>query len=83
MAEDFEIVNPKEDQLDTLLQILAVLIDRVGGEVVISRAEFEAFEGVPVVGRSIARDYVRFRLAEEDEEVIIEETEFPEDKPQT
>lgn len=83
MSEDFEIVNPQEAQLDTLLQILAVLIDRLNGEVVISRAEFEAYEGVPVVGCSIARDYVRFRLALEDEDALVEETEFPEDKPQT
>jgi hypothetical protein len=83
MPDDFKIVDPAQEPLDTLLQVLAVLIDRAGGEVVISRTEFEAFEDVPVVGRLIARDYVRFRLAEEDEEVIIEETEFPEDKPQT
>lgn len=79
MDEDFEIVNPQEAQLDTLLQILAVLIDRMGGEVVISRAEFEAFEKVPVVGRAIAKDYVRFRLAEEDEEVAITEVDLPEE----
>lgn len=81
MPDDFKIVDPAQEPLDTLLQILAVLIDRAGGEVVINRAEFEAYEDVPVVGRAIAKDYVRFRLAEEDEEVIIEERDLPEETP--
>jgi hypothetical protein len=65
MGEDFEIIDPHEAQIDTLLQILAVLIRRLGGETVISRAEFEEFEGVPVTGCLIAKGYVRFRLGEE------------------
>ena len=74
-----EIVTPQEAKIESLLQILAVLLDKLGGEVVISRREFEMLEGVPVVGRHISPEYVVFRLAEEDEEVVLEEIDFPED----
>lgn len=64
--------------VDTLLQILACLLDRLGGEAVISRAEFEMYEGVPVVGRNISKDYVVFRLADEDiESEEVDETDLP------
>lgn len=54
--------------VDKLLQIVALMIDRFGGEVIFSRAEFEQFEGVPVLMRNLTPDYVRLRLAVEDEE---------------
>jgi len=75
-----EIVTPHEAQIETLLQILACLLDQLGGEVVLSRASFSAYEGVPVVGRYISKDYVMLRIALEDEgEVTID---LPEDRPQ-
>lgn len=57
-----------EAKLDQLLQLLAVLIERLGGEVIVSRTEFSMFEDVPVVGRSLSRDYVLLRLGGEDEQ---------------
>jgi hypothetical protein len=79
-----EIVTPHEAQIETLLQLLACLLDQVGGEVVINRRDFSMYEGVQVVGRYISNDYVLLRIAEEDEasgdtEVI----ELPEEPPQT
>lgn len=75
-----KITTPQD--IDTLLQLLAVLLDRVGGEIVISRKEFEMFEGTAVVGRYIAKDYVAFRLAEEEAFEDIEVIDLPE-TPQT
>lgn len=63
-----EIVTPHEAQIETLLQLLACLLDQLGGEVVISRESFTAYEGVPIVGRHISSNYVMLRLAYEDEE---------------
>ena len=60
--------------IDTLVQILAVLIDRLGGEVVVSRREFDMYGGVSVLGRNLSSDHMLLRLggdmaavAEEDE----------------
>jgi hypothetical protein len=66
------ITNPAEAKLETLLQIMACLIERLGGEVVIGRKEFTAFEGVPVVGRNLSGGYVVLRLGDEDEAEFIE-----------
>ena len=71
--------TPEEMKLETLLQILAVLISRLGGEVVVSRADFEAYEGVPVVGRNLS-GYVILRLADEDEEEEFIELPAPSDE---
>ena len=79
-----EIVTPQEARIETLLQLLAVLLDKLGGEVIISRRDFEIVEGLPVVGRHISKDYVVLRIAEEDE--IADGTEaldLPEENPQT
>lgn len=76
-----EIVTPQEAMIESLLQIVAVLLDKMGGEVIISRRDFEMLEGVPVVGRHISKDYVVFRLAEEDEESDVEIIDFPEENP--
>lgn len=78
-----EIVTPQEAKIESLLQIVAVLLDKMGGEVIISRRDFEMLEGVPVVGRYISKDYVVFRLAEEDEESDVEFMDFPEEIPPT
>jgi hypothetical protein len=76
-----EIVTPQEAMIESLLQIVAVLLDKMGGEVIISRRDFEMLEGVPVVGHHISKDYVVFRLAEEDEESDVEIIDFPEEIP--
>ena len=77
-----EIVTPQEARIETLLQILAVLLDKLGGEIVIGRKEFEQFAGAPVVGRYISKDYVMFRLAYEDEAAYIDAMDLP-PNPQT
>jgi hypothetical protein len=81
MDEHIEIVTPHEAKIESLLQLLAVLLDKLGGEVVISRRDIEMLEGVQVVGHAISKDYVVFRLAEEDEgedtEVIDLDEEIP------
>jgi hypothetical protein len=58
--------SPAENKLDAALQIIAVLVDRLGGEVLIERKEFEYFEDCPVVGRDYGTHCV-FRLGDEDE----------------
>jgi len=73
-----EIVTPHEAQVDTLLQLLAIMLDKLGGEVAISRQDFEMYENAPVVGRRISKDYVLFRLAYEDEVAGIDEIDLPE-----
>jgi hypothetical protein len=40
------------------------------------------FEGVPIVGRYISKDYVLLRLDDEDEIVLIEDADLPEENPQ-
>jgi hypothetical protein len=57
-----------EVKIDQLLQLLAVLVERLGGEVVISRKEFTMLEGVLVLGRHLSPEYVALRLAIEDEQ---------------
>ena len=42
------VVTPQDSKIDTLLQIIAVLLDRIGGEVVINSKEYSMYEGVPV-----------------------------------
>ena len=75
-----EIVTPHEAQIESLLQLLACLLDQVGGEVVINRRDFTMYEGVQVVGRYISKDYVLLRIAEEDEETGDSETvDLPEE----
>jgi hypothetical protein len=51
-----------KSEVDTLVQILAVLIDRLGGEVVVSKREFDMYEDVPVLGKNISSDYTVLRL---------------------
>lgn len=64
---DVKIRSSAETQLETMVQIMAVLLDKLGGEVVISRRDFEMYEDVPVVGHRISPDYVVFRLGDEDQ----------------
>ena len=63
-----KLLTPHEAEIDRLLQIMAVLIDKLGGEVILNRHEIEAFFDVPVVSRVISADYVLFRNQYPDEE---------------
>lgn len=65
MAEKLFVSND-EHKLHVALQLLAVLIDRLGGEVLIDRKEFTFLEDVPVVGRDYG-SHVVLRLGDEDE----------------
>lgn len=58
--------SPDEVKLACALQLLAVLIGRQGGEVLIDRKEFESFEDCPVVGRDYGT-HVVIRVGEEEE----------------
>lgn len=63
---------------------MAVLIERLGGEVVVSRRELEAFFDVPVITRTISPDYVLFRIAYPDEVAETPDIDLPgEETPQT
>jgi hypothetical protein len=80
---DKKLMTPHEAEIDMLLQIMAVLIDKLGGEVFVSRRELELFFDVPVVSRVISPDYILFRVNYPDEDGI--EVDIPDDKetPQT
>ena len=65
--KDKKLLTPHEAEIDRLLQVMAVLIDRLGGEVILGREEIESFFDIPVVSRVISPDYVRFRIAYPDE----------------
>ena len=54
------------EKLSNAIQLLAVLIEKLGGEVVVSRRDFDMMEDVPVVGRDIG-SYIILRLKFEDE----------------
>jgi hypothetical protein len=81
---DRKIMTPHEAEIDKLLQVMAVLIDKLGGEVFISRHELEAFFDVPVLTRVISPDYVRFTLGGEEEMDVTPDVDLPEEEtPQT
>jgi len=81
-----KLLTPHEAEVDRLLQIMAVLIDKLGGEVILHRREIEAFFDVPVVTRVISPDYVRLRVDYPDEMVVMVDSsdlpEQPENPPQ-
>jgi hypothetical protein len=58
-------------EVDNLLQILAVLIDRLGTEVVIAKKDFDCYKDVPVLVRTLSPDYILLRTPV-DEEAFIE-----------
>ena len=62
-----KLLSPHEAEIDRLLQIMAVLIDKLGGEVILNREEIESFFDIPVVTRVISSDYIRLRVAYPDE----------------
>jgi hypothetical protein len=55
------------DDVDTLLQVVAVLLRRLGGETIISQREFEMVEGLPVFGNSLLPEHLRLYLVERPE----------------
>ena len=81
---DKKLMTPHEAEIDRLLQIMAVLLDKLGGEGIINRRDIELFFDVPVLSRAISPDYILFRVAYPDEADAVE-VDIPEDKdtPQT
>jgi hypothetical protein len=65
MDTNFELVNPQELREEQLLRLVAIFVQRFGGEVVISQNEFEMLEGVGVFGAQITPEHLRLRLYEE------------------
>jgi hypothetical protein len=81
---DRKLLTPHEAEIDKLLQIMAVLIGQLGGEVIINRHELEQYFDVPVLSEVISKDYVKLYLGGEDETSEVEiETDLPEENPQT
>lgn len=78
-----KLLTPHEAEIDKLLQVMAVLIAKLGGEVFVSRAELEEFFDVPVLSRVISVDYVRLYLGGEDEDSKAESMDLPGETPQT
>jgi hypothetical protein len=62
-----KLLTPHEAEIDKLTQIMAVLVEKLGGEVIVSRQELEAFFDIPVVTRVISPDYIMFRNVYPDE----------------
>jgi hypothetical protein len=62
-----KLLTPHEAEIDRLIQVMAVLIDKLGGEVILNRHEIESFFDVPVVSRVISADYVLFHNQYPDE----------------
>jgi hypothetical protein len=80
---DKKLMTPHEAEIDRLLQIMAVLIDKLGGEVFVNRRELELFFDVPVVSRVISPDYILFRVNYPDEADDVEIDLPGKDTPQT
>ncbi len=59
------IVTPQELREEQLLRLLAVFVQRFGGEVVITQNEFEMLEGVEVFAAQITPEHLRLRLYDE------------------
>lgn len=82
---DRKILTPHEAEIDRLIQIMAVLIDKLGGEVIINRHELEAFFDTPVTSRVLSKDYIRLRVACPEEVSMLEDLsagDLPEETPQ-
>lgn len=73
------VTNQQEAQMATLLQILAAVINKMGGEVIVSRADLEDMFDVPVLARYISKDYVMFHLPTEMELEEVELLDLPEE----
>jgi hypothetical protein len=51
-------------KLDVALQLLAVFVNRLGGEVVISQKEYEMMEGVQLLAKHLTPEHLLLRLPE-------------------
>jgi hypothetical protein len=84
MSDEKIYFNEKDAKIDQLLQVMAVLIDKLGGEVIINREELNAFFDVPVLSRYISKDYVKLYIPIVEIDVPIEDLEdLPDFPPQT
>jgi hypothetical protein len=84
LVRNKKLMTPHEAEMDKLMQIMAVLIEKLGGEVIVSRQELEAFFDVPVITRAISPDYVMFRIVYPDELDETTDVDLPgEETPQT
>ena len=82
---DRKLMTPHEAEIDRLLQVMAVLVEKLGGEVFVSRQELEAYFDVPVLTRYVSKDYIRLTVGEvgaSEDIVIPNETDLPEETPQ-
>ena len=79
---DKKLMTPHEAEIDKLLQIMACLVAKMGGEVIINRQELQSFFDTPVLTQVISGDYIRLYLKDEDQ-YIVESIDLPEENPQT
>jgi NAD(P)H-hydrate repair Nnr-like enzyme with NAD(P)H-hydrate dehydratase domain len=76
-----KLLTPHEAEIDRLLQIMAVLIDKLGGEVVLNRQEMEAYFDATVVTRVISPDYILLRVNPDETSEAVD-IDLPEETPQ-
>jgi hypothetical protein len=65
MDSNLEIVNPQELREEQLLRLVAIFVQRFGGEVVVTKNEFEMLEGVAVFAQQVTPEHLRLRLYDE------------------
>lgn len=68
LPEELEIVNPNELKLEMALQLLAVFVHRFGGDLVISKNEFEMVEGLDIFATQLTPGHLRLRFLDEEED---------------
>jgi hypothetical protein len=64
-VDEIPSADLQEMKIDTLIQVMAVLLARLGGDAVISHEEFETLEGVSIIGRNLPPSHVMFRLEDD------------------
>jgi hypothetical protein len=69
MPDEKLFFSTAEHKLHVALQLLAVCIDRLGGEIIIERKEFEFFGDCQVVGKDYGT-HVVLRLGDEDDQGV-------------
>lgn len=77
------VTNQQEALMEMCLQVLAAVIAKMGGEVILSRAEIEEMFDIHVLARYISKDYVLLHLPAEIALDEIEIADLPEEYPQT
>lgn len=64
---DEDVVTPTEsEKINKLVQLLAVLVERLGGEVVIDEMEFEVFEDAEVLVRNLTSGYILLKVVDDE-----------------